>query len=117
MRMRLTRIAVAIALLPAALLVLGCGDDDSGGEPAGQPTAPEEVDVPTDADALKEQCVEELTSVGQSEAEAEKTCTVPDEAELDKAVDEAVESCLAIVDELPESEREQARQDCTEAGG
>jgi hypothetical protein len=94
MRMRLTRIAVVIALLPAALLV-GCGDDD----------------------ALKEQCVEELTSVGQSEAEAEKTCAVPDEAEVDKAVDEAVESCLAIVDELPESAREQARQDCMEAGG
>jgi hypothetical protein len=117
MRMRLTRIAVAITLVPAALLVPGCGDDDSGGEPAGQPTAPEEVDVPTDADAMKAQCVEELTSVGQSEAEAEKTCTVPDAAEVDKAVDDALESCLAIVDELPDSEQEQARQECMEAGG
>jgi hypothetical protein len=115
--MRLITVALAIALLPAALLGIGCGDDDSGGDSAAPPSVPEEVDVPTDADALKEQCVEELTSVGQSAAEAEKMCTVPDEAEIDQAVDEAVESCLEIADSLPESERDQAKQDCREAGG
>jgi hypothetical protein len=114
--MRLTRIALAIALLPAALLVLGCGDDDSGGESAAPPSVPEEVDVPSDADALKEQCVEELTSVGQSEAEAEKTCTVPDDEDIEQAVDAAVQSCLAIAEELPEGDiRDQAKQDCRES--
>ncbi len=117
MRMRLTRIAVAIALLPAALLVLGCGDDDSGGDSAAPPSAPEGVEVPNDADALKEQCIEEFTSTGHSEAEAEKTCTVPDEEEVEQAVDEAVESCLAIAEELPSGERDQAKQDCMESGG
>ena len=109
---------MAIALLPAALLVLGCGDDDSGGDPAAPPSVPEEVDVPNDADALKERCIEELTSVGESEAEAEKLCTVPDDEDIDKAVDEAVESCLEIVEALPAGEeRDQAKQDCREAGG
>jgi hypothetical protein len=115
--MRLITIALAIALLPAALLVLGCGDDDSGGDSAAPPSVPEEVDVPTDADALKERCIEDLTSTGESEAQAEKLCTVPDDADIDQAVDEAVESCLEIADALPEGEREQAKQDCRDAGG
>jgi hypothetical protein len=33
--------------------VLGCGDDDSGGDSAAPPPVPDEVDVPSDADALK----------------------------------------------------------------
>jgi hypothetical protein len=116
--MRLTRIALAIALLPAALLAFGCGDDDSGGDSAAPPSTPEEIDVPTDADALKEQCMEEIESMGQSEAEAEKLCTVPDDEDIDKAVDEAVESCLEIAEALPAGgERDQAKRDCREAGG
>jgi hypothetical protein len=118
MRIRLTMVAVAIALLPAALLALGCGDDDSGGDSAAPPSAPEEVDVPTDADALKERCMEELESLGESEAKAEKLCTVPDDEDIDEAVDEAVESCLEIAEALPAGDvRDQAKQDCREAGG
>jgi hypothetical protein len=117
MRMRLTRIAVAIALLPAALPALGCGDDDSGGDSAAPPTAPPaEADVPTDAEALKAQCVDELMQVGQSEEEAERTCTVPDEAEVDQAVADAVESCLAVAEDLPAGDvRDQAMQDCRDS--
>jgi hypothetical protein len=113
MRIRLTRIALAIALLPAALLIPACGGNDSGGESAAPPSTPEGVDIPRDADALKQQCVEELVSAGQSEADAAKTCTVPDDEDIDSAVDDAVESCLEIADELPAGDvREQAKQDC-----
>jgi hypothetical protein len=116
MRTRLTRIAVAVALLPAALLVLGCGEDDSGRESAAPPSTPEGADVPRDAEALKQQCVEELRSVGQSEADAEKTCTVPDDEDIDRAVNDAVASCLEIADELPAGDvRDQAKQDCRES--
>jgi hypothetical protein len=95
----------------------GCGGDDSSNDSASPPDAPSQAEnVPTDADALKDRCVEELTQTGQSEAEAEKTCTIPDDAEIDAAVEAAVEGCLEAAKGLPEgSERDQAEQDCRES--
>ena len=52
MRISPTPIAAAPVLLPAALLGLGCGDDDSGGGSAAPPS--EARDVPSDAGELKE---------------------------------------------------------------
>ena len=109
-----------LATLAAAalLFVAGCGgDDDSSNDSSSPPEAPSQAEnVPTDADALKERCVEELMQTGASEAEADKTCTVPDDAEIEEAVKQAVEGCLEAAKGLPDgSERDQAEQDCRES--
>jgi hypothetical protein len=56
--------------------------------------------------------------VGESQARAEKLCTVPDDADIDQAVEDAVEGCLEIAEALPAGDvRDQAKQDCRESGG
>ena len=115
---RISLVLALVALLSLALVASGCGGDDSGDDsnpPAA--TVPEEVEenIPTDADALKEACVKDFTDSGRSQEEAEKMCTVPDESEIDAAVDKAVQSCLDAVKMLPEGEQAQAEQDCRES--
>jgi hypothetical protein len=116
---RLGLILAITALIPAALAGIGCGGDDSSksDSPAPGASAPSRAkDVPTDAGGLKDACVDDLKKMGQSEERAKKTCSVPDDADVDKAVDAAVKSCLTIAKQLPAgSERDQAEQDCRDS--
>lgn len=113
---RLVPILVVIALVPVA----GCGGDDSSDESKSPPatSVPEQAkDVPTDAKALKERCMDDLTKSGLSKADAEKSCTVPDEKDVDKQVDALVKSCLETTKMLPAgSERDKAEQECRDSG-
>lgn len=106
-------------VLVALALVSGCGGDDGDSSSPASPAdqAREKVkDLPTDAEGLKARCVEELTEAGEPEADAEKTCTVPDEADVEKAVDAALRGCLAVAEQLPSgSVRDQAEQDCRDS--
>jgi hypothetical protein len=122
MNNRLVVVMAALLLLPAALLGAGCGGDDSSGDDATSPAAEaaekaKDLGVPTDADALKDKCVEEFTQSGRSESEAEKLCTVPDDAEIDAQVDKLVKDCLEVAKSLPDGDvQEQAEKDCRESG-
>ena len=94
------RVALILAisvLLPAAFAGIGCGGDDSAPSQAN--------DVPTDAAGLKDACVNDLKKAGQSEEQAEKTCSVPSDADVSKAVDAALRACRAIVKETPGGQR------------
>lgn len=122
MHKRLGLILVIALLLCAALVATGCGGDDSSNDDSSAPAAEAQEqgqeqaeDLPSDAEGLKDRCMEELQQTGQSEEEAEKMCTVPDEAEVDEAVEAALESCLSVVKQLPDSERAQAEQDCKDS--
>jgi hypothetical protein len=118
MHRRLGLILAISALLPAALAGVGCGGDDSSkSDPPPGASAPSQAkDVPTDAAGLKDACVDELKKAGQSEEQAKKTCSVPDDADVNKAVEAALKACRAIVKQLPEgSERDRAEQDCEDS--
>ena len=122
MNNRLVAVLVALLLLPGALVGVGCGgDDDSSGDgssPAAEAAEKaKDLGVPTDADALKDKCVEEFTDSGRSESEAEKLCTVPDDEEIDAQVDKLVEDCLEVAQSLPDGDvQEQAEKECRESG-
>jgi len=122
MNNRLIVVLAALLLLPAALLGAGCGGDDSSGDDASSPAAEaaekaKDLDIPTDADALKDKCVEEFNDSGRSESEAEKLCTVPDDEEIDAQVEKLVEDCLEVAKSLPDGDvQEQAEQDCRDSG-
>ena len=111
--------ALTVGLLSVLLAGAGCGGDDKsdGGSSAPPTSVPSQAkDVPDDPAALKERCMEDLVQSGESKEQADKACTVPDEAEVDKAVDSAVKDCLAAAEQLPAgSEREQAMSDCKES--
>lgn len=119
MHRRLGLILAIAALIPAALAGTGCGDDDSSksDSPAPGAEAPSQAkDLPTDAGELKDACVNDLEKMGQSEEQAKKTCSVPDDADVDKAVDAALKGCLAVVEQLPAgSERDRAEQACRDS--
>jgi hypothetical protein len=119
MRRRLGLILAIAALVPAALAAAGCGDDDSSksDSPAPGASAPSQAkDLPTDPGELKDACVDDLQKMGQSQDEAEKTCSVPDDADVDKAVEAALKGCLAVSKQLPSgSVRDQAEQDCRDS--
>lgn len=60
--------------------------------------------------------MDELTQMGQSDAEAKRMCTVPDAEDVDKAVDAALKSCLKVPAELPAGDvRDQAKQGCRDS--
>ncbi len=108
MHRRVALILAISVLLPAAFAGIGCGGDDSSPSQA--------KDVPTDAAGLKDACVNDLKKAGQSEEQAKKTCSVPSDADVSKAVDAALRACRAIVKELPEgSERDRAEQQCEDS--
>ncbi len=108
MHTRLGLILAITALLPAALAGIGCGGDDS--------SAPSQAkDVPTDASGLKDACVNDLKKSGKSEEQANKTCSLPSDADVNKAVDAALKGCLAVAKQLPAGERDQAEQDCRDS--
>jgi hypothetical protein len=114
MHRRLALILAISALLPATLAGIGCGGDDSS--KSSSPAPSQAKDVPTDAAGLKDACVNDLKQSGQSEEQATKTCSVPDDADVQKAVDAALRACRAIVKELPEgSERDRAEQQCEDS--
>jgi hypothetical protein len=119
MHKRLGLILAVAALLAAAIAGTGCGGDDSSksASPAPETSRPSQAkDVPTDADELKDACVDDLKKMGQSRERAEKTCSVPDDADIGKAVDAAAKACITIAEQLPEgSARDQAEQDCRDS--
>ncbi len=119
MHTRLGLILAIAALVPAAISGTGCGDDDSSksDSPAPGASAPSQAkDLPTDPGELKDACVDDLKKMGSSEEQANKTCSVPDDADVDRAVKAALKGCLAVAEQLPAgSVRDQAEQDCRDS--
>ena len=119
MHRRLGLILAVTALLAVAIVGTGCGDDDSSksASPAPETSRPSQAKgVPTSADELKDACVDDLEKMGQSGEQAEKKCSVPDDADVDKAVDAAAKACRKLAEQLPAgSVRDQAEQDCRDS--
>jgi hypothetical protein len=110
----LVPILVTLALLPAALVGMGCGSDDSSKSDNGSSSAKSTTPViPTDASQLKDACIKDAQKMGESKSEATHNCTVPSAKSTNEAAKKLEKECEKTAMELPAgSTRDDAIKEC-----